>query len=423
MLVEPRNSIKTYKQYTSLQLPLFSEAPFTEKGEGLQSDRVNWQTMRLADPQTGEIPSGIRKREIAYAHSIQSDIKQKNNTEFNWTSMGPYNVGGRTRAMAIDVTNENVIFAGGVSGGLWRSVNSGQSWTKVTDPQQHHSITCIAQDIRPGKTNIWYYGTGESYGNSASKSFSAFYLGNGVYKSTDGGLTWDTLGSTVTGTPENVDLWDKIWRIALDPSVDSLDIIYAALEKKIYRSDDGGLTWMEVLNGTGLGYIFTDIQVSSTGIAYATLSSSADDKGIWRSADHGLSWTKISAGSGWPSNYNRIVMAISPSDQNTVYFLANTPNNGQMSEVFFGGTDWNSLWKYTYVSGNGADTNGIWTDLSMNIPANGLPMDNFNAQGSYNLVVAVKPDDPNTVFIGGTNLPHQLPLKFYQIIVKFTKLH
>jgi hypothetical protein len=201
-----------------------------------------------------------------------------------------------------------------------------------------------------------------------------------------------------------VDLWDKIWRIALDPSVDSLDIIYAALEKKIYRSDDGGLTWAEVLNGTGLGYIFTDIQVSSTGIAYATLSSSADDKGIWRSADHGLSWTRISAGSGWPSNYNRIVLAISPSDQNTVYFLANTPNNGQMSEVFFGGTDWNSLWKYTYVGGNGADTNGVWTDLSMNIPANGLPMDNFNAQGSYNLVVAVKPDDPNTVFIGGTNL-------------------
>ena len=405
-IIEPYNELKDYNQFHALILPLFSETPLAEGGSELQEARLQWQLQRLADPATGEIPKGIRKRELAYARSLNKAAKSngKTNPEFNWQNLGPHNVGGRTRAFAMDVTNENVMLAGGVSGGLWRTIDAGTTWNKVTAPDQHHSITCITQDTRTGKTNIWYYGTGEAYGNSASKSFSANYLGNGVYKSTDGGLSWDTLGSTVSGTPEKFNAWDHIWRVVVDASVDTADIVYAALEKLIYRSTDGGASWTIALDATGVGgTVFTEVMVTPNGVAYATLSG-GNDKGIWRSGDNGNTWAKISAGSGWPSNFNRAVIGYNPMNENTVYFLSNTPNFGQYSETFFGGSEYNSLWKYRYITGDGADSNGVWTDLSMSIPAGGPPFNNFNAQGSYNLVVSVKPDDSNTVFIGGTNI-------------------
>ena len=149
--------------------------------------------------------------------------------------------------------------------------------------------------------------------------------------------------------------------------------------------------------------IFTEVLVTPNGITYATLSG-GNDKGIWRSGDHGVTWANISNGNGWPSNFNRAVIAYNPQNENSIYFLSNTPNFGQYSETFFGGSEYNTLWKYRYVSGDGADSNGVWIDLSLSIPAGGPPFNNFNAQGSYNLVIAVKPDDSNTVFIGGTNL-------------------
>jgi len=98
-------------------------------------------------------------------------------------------------------------------------------------------------------------------------------------------------------------------------------------------------------------------------------------------------------------------MAVNPSNENEVYFLGVTPNYGQQSTNFVGETEWNSLWKYTYIAGNGADTNGVWVNLSSSIPNNQIStFDNFYAQGSYDLTIAVKPDEPNVIFIGGTNL-------------------
>ncbi|MBL4658253.1 MAG: T9SS type A sorting domain-containing protein [Flavobacteriales bacterium] len=407
VIIEPENPLRDYNNYQAVILPLFSETPLSEGGSGLLQARVEWQHSRLADPATGEIPIGMRKLELAFARNLEHASKSasSSNPEFDWKAMGPHNVGGRTRAFAIDVTNENVMLAGGVTGGLWRSIDAGTTWTEISFSSDHPSITSIVQDTRVGKTNIWYFGTGEAwFWNSASKNFSAYYAGNGMYKSTDGGLSWDTIAATVSDSPEKIDPWDNIWRVEMDPSVDSVDILYAALNQIIYRSTDDGDSWAVAINGSDPWPIaYCDVKVSATGITYATLSTS-NNAGIWRSGDHGATWSKISANSGWPSYHDRIVIGINPSNENEVYFLASTEDFGQLSQTFFGGTDWNSLWKYEYLTGNGADTNGTWTDLSNNIPAGGPAFNNFNSQGSYNLVVAVKPDDPNTVFIGGTNL-------------------
>ena len=86
----------------------------------------------------------------------------------------------------IDVLNENIILAGGVTGGMFRSTDGGQSWNLTTSPGQLHNVTCVAQDTRDGKEDTWYFGSGENRGGWLG---DVSFLGNGIYKSTDGGLS------------------------------------------------------------------------------------------------------------------------------------------------------------------------------------------------------------------------------------------
>ncbi|MDP7430186.1 MAG: hypothetical protein QGG97_01405, partial [Flavobacteriales bacterium] len=356
------------------------------------AERVVWERIRLADPNTGEIPKNIRQKEMIFAKTLP---KSTSMSKVNWVHRGPYNVGGRTRAFAMDVLDENTLFAGGASGGMFRSTDGGQSWTMTTELNQLHNVTCVSQDKRTGKEDVWYFGSGELRGSSASGG-GAYYQGNGIYKSTDGGLSWDSLSITATNTPQSFDSdFDFIWNIETDPSNDSLDVIYAATYGSIYRSENGGNTWNLELGGGNTYH--NNVEITSTGVVYATLSSDGVDKGIWRSED-GQNWTNITD-SLFPPVYGRIAIGVNPSNEDEVYFLAaETDNYGQHTNVFFGGETWTSLWKYEANTGN-------WTDLSVNIPANqATSFDNFNAQGGYDLLVKVHPTNSNVVYIGGTNL-------------------
>jgi len=301
------------------------------------------------------------------------------------------------------VQDENTMLAGGATGGMFRSTNSGASWEMTTNPNQEHRISCLTQDKRPGKEHIWYFGTGENRGSYLS-DISVY--GNGVYKSIDGGLSWDSLPITTSNTPTVLDGdFDFTFSIKTDVSNDSLDVVYVATRGDIYRSEDGGLNWQKELGGANQFYYqYTDVDVTSTGTVYATISSNCTDKGIWRSAD-GQTWINITDSLFSPI-YSRVVIGINPANENEVYFLAaETTGNGQHTDVFFGGETWTSLWKYKYISGDGTGAGGQWTDLSANIPTNqASSFDNFNGQGSYDLVVNVHPSDSNLVIIGGTNL-------------------
>jgi len=364
--------------------------------------RTEYELNRLRSPLTNQIPEDIRRKELAFAEKLNketADVRaQLQKTAAirtsNWAWRGPYNIGGRTRALAIDVTSDNIILAGGVSGGMWRSTDGGTSWTKTTTPEQLHSVTCIVQDTRPGKTNIWYYGTGEYRGNSASGG-GASYRGDGIFKSTDGGQSWTVLPSTATNKPHQFDQdFDYVWNILIDVSNTLQDEVYTALYGGIYRSvDGGGTSWTQVL-GTGTNTSpYCDIAITSTGIVYATLSSTGTQKGIWRSTD-GINWLNITP-AAFPTTYSRIVIAVAPSNINVVYFLGNTPNSGSNDH---------SLWKYTYLPGDSSGSGGYWEDRSSSLPAQGGYTGNFDSQDSYDLVIKVKPDDENVVFIGGTNL-------------------
>jgi photosystem II stability/assembly factor-like uncharacterized protein len=354
----------------------------------------------LADPATGKIPKNIRYQELLFASTLPVNSDAKRNDI--WKSRGPFNQGGRTRAFAANVLNSNELIAGSATGGIYKSVNSGKSWRKTACPVQ--AITCLVQDRRPGKENIWYAGTGELSGSSGSGG-GAYYYGAGILKSTDFGETWTQIPSTVGNSFTSFDSnFDGVWNIAIDESNLTEDEIYAAVYSGIYKSTDGGTSWKVKRSGSiGTYSYYTNVSVDSKGVVYATLSDESTHRGIWRSPD-GEVWTSIRP-AGFPTKYGRIAIGIAPSDENQVYFLVSvTTNFGLKSTNFQGEDEWNSLWKYDYISGTGAGVDGRWTNKSANLPAKGGDFGYFSTQGGYDLYVNVHPADTNLVFLGVTNL-------------------
>ena len=182
--------------------------------------RVEFEIRKLRNPLTGRIPENIRTKELTFASEQPFKERNRENEATSWTHRGPFNVGGRTRALAVDVNNEDILLAGGVSGGVWRSTDAGLSWSKTTDMSDLQSITCIAQDPRKGLTNTWYYGTGELRRKTLQSEFSsAHYRGDGIFQSTDGGLSWSILPSTSTGKPQvNDQCFDYVHEIVVNPT-------------------------------------------------------------------------------------------------------------------------------------------------------------------------------------------------------------
>jgi photosystem II stability/assembly factor-like uncharacterized protein len=373
----------------------------TESSEHDPRGLFEYYRTLLADPMTGSIPPNIRMLELAYAGKLPVNNEAKRAEEL-WKARGPNNLGGRTRAFGINIDNHNEVIAGSATGGIFKSTDGGRNWTKTQCPA--NSITCLIQDQRPGKTNNWYAGTGELTGSSGTAN-GAYYYGQGIFKSTDNGNTWTVLPSTAGASTTSFDSdFDGVWNIVMDYSNLAETEIYAATYAGIYKTTDGGTIWKKKRSGSLPNFsYYTDVAITTDGIVYATLSSEGTHKGIWRSAD-GEAWTNILP-AGFPSVYGRMTIGIAPSDQNQVYIMASaTTNFGFVSTNFLGVKEWNSLWKYDYVSGNGSGTGGTWADRSANLPDKGGDFGYFSTQGGYDLYVKVKPDDPDVVFIGATNL-------------------
>ncbi|MEQ6121750.1 FlgD immunoglobulin-like domain containing protein [Reichenbachiella sp. MALMAid0571] len=366
--------------------------------------RLNYEIRQLTDPATGRIPDNIHEKEAEFVKSIPTveSVSQKTNYRTKaqlWTLAGPSNVGGRTRALALDVTNENIIIAGGVSGGMWRSENSGLSWSRASHPSAINSVTCVAQDIRSGKENIWYHGTGELRGNS-TRAEGAPYRGDGIFKSTDGAKTWDVLSSTTSGKEAEFNsAFNYVWNIATNPTRPDVDEVYAAVYGGIIHSQDGGNSWQTVLganlinrpDGTDLNQsgasFYTNVMITPSGTMYATLSvftalgNNVINKGVFRSTN-GINWTNITP-AGFARFHQRIVMDYAPGNENIVYFAV---DNDDLE-----------IWKYN-------NSNASWQNLSANAPDFEGELGSFDTQGGYNMVIAVHPENPDIVFVGGTNL-------------------
>lgn len=374
--------------------------------------RFSYEYNLLKNPKTGKIPSYMRTKEITFASTLSNNLKSQQADSLDWLARGPYNVGGRTRAFAIDKNNEDIMIAGGASSGVWKTIDGGENWYKVSDSDHSLSITTIVQDPREGRNNEWYYGTGELYGASQSGD-GAFYLGSGMYKSTDNGETWSPFSQNENSATAFNTVWQGIWKIAIDPSNLEETEIYVATLARVYKTTNDGETWDAVLSSSLSNYsYFTDVLVSPTGVVYAGMSRENDlisfglspVGGIWRSED-GEDFTKILP-EDFPPTYNRIALAMNPQNENELHFLVSNVDTlyGNYGSNTISEPEYNALWKYEYLEGDGTGTGGNWTDLSANLPIGEYDFDDFYAQGGYNLAVAYKPDDSNTLFIAGTNI-------------------
>ncbi len=364
--------------------------------------RHEYEMRRLRDPLTQQIPKDIRSRELRFAQNLPSRealAKQNGAQTFaaNWVKRGPINVGGRTRALAIDLNYNGAsnrrILAGAVSGGMYLSEDDGAAWQMTTTLSQLASATCLVQD--PNNRNVWYYGTGELQGSTRAGSLNI--PGQGVYKSTDSGKTWTVLPATAQGKLTQFDsAFDFIWNLALRPQSGT---IFAATLGAILRSTDNGASWTFVIIGQDAnGFLsqFSDVVVAANGDVYAALSRNGvnlnnQQYGVFRSTNDGQQFTVITPPALVADPY-RMVLAPAPSDANTLYVLAQSQAAGATASD-------HQLFRYDAA-------NNSWTDLSASLPnAQGLPGNSsFSSQGGYDLLVKVKPDNANTVWIGGTNL-------------------
>jgi hypothetical protein len=178
VLFNPSNNVNIKQSEILQKFSIGDDDPYS---------RAEQEFMMLRDPVTNRIPANIFRLEQEFAKNlpkrISNNLNKSNDASgldaLTWIARGPNNVGGRTRALGIDIrttTPPNVtIIAGGVSGGIWRSTNDGSSWSLVTLPSQLHNTTCIAQDKRSGFQDVWYIGSGEARGNSASGGGSGGY--------------------------------------------------------------------------------------------------------------------------------------------------------------------------------------------------------------------------------------------------------
>lgn len=169
----------------------------------------------------------------------------------------------------------------------------------------------------------------------------------------------------------------------------------------ILRSNDGGESWQNVLSGNS-NSDWSNVIVSSTGIFYAHLSSNSGSGGIYRSTD-GTNWTLISQGN-FPNTHQRALLELAPSNENVLFIFATTPGSGQQVNPDDLSSDNLSLFKYTYLSGDGSDTLGNWENRSFQIPASTRNSERLTTFNNYCMQLKVKSDDENMVFLGGTNI-------------------
>ncbi len=276
---------------------------------------------------------------------------------WEWDWLGPSNIGGRIRTILPDPNNASVLWLGSVSGGIWKSTNSGSSWTPVDDFMTNLAITSMVFD--PSSTNIMYAATGEGFGN-----FDAL-PGAGIFKSTDGGVSWNQLVST-----NNVS-FTYVNRLAAHP--DSAGVIYAVTNaNRVYKTTDGGTTWVSKLLASTDP---VDIKVDQNNPAEVIVGCKED---VYLSTDYGENWTNITSGAAGklPSDGGRSEVSFCPSNTTKIYVSMNR-NGGE-------------LWRST-------DNGVTWT-----LRYNGT--DYLGGQGWYNNALWVSPTNSNRVIIGGLDL-------------------
>jgi len=358
--------LKLYQKYEHLTYEEIEKIPKKDR-----PDLAAMQEFEMTmDPSLGYPP--VERKIEAFA--IAKKMLQNKNMETSkaiagvqWQERGPNNVGGRTRALMFDpndATNKKV-WAGGIGGGLWYNndiTNIKSSWTNVNSVLSNIAISTISYD--PTNTTTYYLGTG--------LGFTGRIRGAGIWISIDAGANWSQLASTTTSNFYHV---NKI-------KVTAQGIVFAATNTGLMKSVDNGTSWSNVLN-----FDISDLEIASDGTIYAT-KGHISSSGIYKSVDNGVNWTDISPIQGG----FRVELASSPSNPNVLYAVADL-GSGENDIAWIkkstdSGTSWNDI------------SIPIYLDTDCNIGTTHFT----RGQAWFDLILAVHPDDPNTIIAGGIDL-------------------
>lgn len=360
----------------------------------LAADAAKWRFDRLKD-ENGNYYSSYMANAMQQADNYSS-VSRSGSLGLQWQELGPDNVGGRTRAILIDKrdSTNNTLYAGGVSGGMWKSTDGAVTWHRLTGWNQWLAISCIAQ--APAPDFSIYIGTGEGLSQPDGTSYNSGTFGNGIFKLDANDNPVALTPSIFTGNlydPPASAPWAYVNRIAINQTNPSH--LLAATLAGIYQSTNSGASWAKLtLTGTLATYNnqpVCDIKWSNDGNnIFAACGYNTGTNALVYSNNGGSTWALEgnTANPGFPTGSSgRIELAIAPSNPNIVYALMATAS---------------ACTKGVYKS---TDAGHTWSSVAVGGPLFQLFEEGGGAgcQGWYDNVIAVSPGDPNKFYVGGVN--------------------
>jgi hypothetical protein len=322
--------------------------PKTEEDELHESPPEDWFiTQRVTH---GGIPADALERAGAQAAALAADTFRTDALAAGsrWKFVGPTNIGGRVVDIAVDPVAADTIYIAAATGGVWKSTDKGANFTSIWPTSNTQSMGALVIT----STGTLFAGTGEANPGGGSLT----YGGSGIYRSTDGGTTWQQVGLTNSGA---------IGRLAVDPT--NPQHLFAAVagqlylhggERGVYESNDGGTTWVQVLAGDNdtTGAVDLAIDPTNPNRVFAAMWDHLREpdlrtyggvgSGVFRSIDGGTTWSRLA--NGLPASgptIGRIGIGLAPSNPQRLYALIISTNG---------------LFQGFYRSDNGGD---LWTKL------------------------------------------------------------
>lgn len=323
-----------------------------------------------------------------------------------WEFLGPGNIGGRTRALLIHPQKARIRYAAGVSGGIWKTVDAGASWRPIADLLPNIAVSAMVMD--PEDPDTIYAGTGEGHFREVVRETSLPLRGLGIFKTIDGGATWERLESTKNG--------DFAWVNALAISTSDPRRVYAATRSGVWRSRNGGRTWQHILDPDVQGGCFDlEIRTDRPSDILFTSCGTFEQGAVYRNPR-----AQVGGPAGWvpvlsEPGMGRTSLALAPSNQNVIFAISASYLRGPGGN-FEGGL-------HAVFRSDAAGTPGSWRAVNRNTDTSVLDtllLTNPSAAlaeecgfggtgffvnlGWYANTIAVDPTDENVVFAGGVDL-------------------